>query len=158
GYRAMAREAGAMVTKFTVRHQFMDGNRVCSIIDWEMAPARGPHDQRRAAGGRERLPCPWRTDLRRAGTARGHGLGRLTGPGAAAGSGVTLAPDEPGRNCEDSPGGRAHDDALLLRRAKGGDQAAFASLVALTARSFSCTATGCSAHSMMPKTSLRRCS
>jgi hypothetical protein len=37
GYRAMAREAGKMVTKFTVRHQFVDGNRVCSIIDWEMA-------------------------------------------------------------------------------------------------------------------------
>ena len=35
-YRAMAREAGAMVTSFTVRHQFTDGNRVCSIIDWEM--------------------------------------------------------------------------------------------------------------------------
>jgi len=37
GYLAMACEAGAMVTKFTVRHQFVDGNRVCSIIDWEMA-------------------------------------------------------------------------------------------------------------------------
>jgi hypothetical protein len=36
GYRAMAREAGAMVTAFTVRQQFTDGNRVCSIIDWEM--------------------------------------------------------------------------------------------------------------------------
>ena len=36
-YRAMAREAGAMVTSFTVRQQFTDGNRVCSIIDWEMA-------------------------------------------------------------------------------------------------------------------------
>jgi len=37
GYLAMAREAGAMVTKFTVRHQFVDGNGCCSIIDWEMA-------------------------------------------------------------------------------------------------------------------------
>jgi hypothetical protein len=37
GYRAMAREAGAMVTAFTVRQQFIDGNRVCSIIDWEMS-------------------------------------------------------------------------------------------------------------------------
>jgi hypothetical protein len=37
GYRAMAREAGQMVTKFSVRYQFTDGNRVCSIIDWEMA-------------------------------------------------------------------------------------------------------------------------
>jgi SnoaL-like domain len=36
-YRAMAREAGQMITKFSVRHQFTDGNRVCSIIDWEMA-------------------------------------------------------------------------------------------------------------------------
>jgi SnoaL-like domain len=36
-YRAMAREAGAMVTSFAVRHQFTDGNRVCSIIDWKMA-------------------------------------------------------------------------------------------------------------------------
>jgi hypothetical protein len=37
GYRAMAREAGAMVTRFTVRQQFTHGNQVCSIIDWEMA-------------------------------------------------------------------------------------------------------------------------
>ena len=36
-YRAMARQAGAMVTKFTVRHQFVNGNQICSIIDWEMA-------------------------------------------------------------------------------------------------------------------------
>ena len=26
-----------MVTKFTVRRQFVDGDTVCSIIDWEMA-------------------------------------------------------------------------------------------------------------------------
>jgi hypothetical protein len=37
GYRAMACEAGPLVTTFSVRHQFTDGNRVCSIIDWEMA-------------------------------------------------------------------------------------------------------------------------
>ena len=37
GYRAMAREAGKAVTSFDVRHQFVDGNTVCSIIDWEMA-------------------------------------------------------------------------------------------------------------------------
>jgi hypothetical protein len=37
GYRAMAREAGRAVTRFEVRRQFVDGNRVCSIIDWEMA-------------------------------------------------------------------------------------------------------------------------
>jgi hypothetical protein len=36
-FRAMAREAGAMVTSFRVRQQFADGNQVCSIIDWEMA-------------------------------------------------------------------------------------------------------------------------
>ena len=37
GYRAMAREAGQAVTSFAVRRQFVDGNSVCSIIDWEMA-------------------------------------------------------------------------------------------------------------------------
>ena len=36
GYRAMAAQAGPLVTKFVVRQQFTDGNRVCSIIDWEM--------------------------------------------------------------------------------------------------------------------------
>ena len=37
GYRAMAREAGQAVTSFNVRRQFVDGDAVCSIIDWEMA-------------------------------------------------------------------------------------------------------------------------
>jgi ketosteroid isomerase-like protein len=37
GYRAMAREAGQAVTSFEVRRQFVDGDTVCSIIDWEMA-------------------------------------------------------------------------------------------------------------------------
>jgi ketosteroid isomerase-like protein len=37
GYRAMAREAGQAVTSFDVRRQFVDGDTVCSIIDWEMA-------------------------------------------------------------------------------------------------------------------------
>ena len=37
GYRAMAREAGSAVTSFSVRRQFVDGDTVCSIIDWEMA-------------------------------------------------------------------------------------------------------------------------
>jgi hypothetical protein len=37
GYREMAREAGQAVTSFEVRRQFVDGNTVCSIIDWEMA-------------------------------------------------------------------------------------------------------------------------
>jgi SnoaL-like domain len=35
GYRAMAREAGQAVRSFTVRRQFVDGDVVCSIIDWE---------------------------------------------------------------------------------------------------------------------------
>jgi hypothetical protein len=37
GYREMAAEAGRAVTSFHVRRQFVDGNMVCSIIDWEMA-------------------------------------------------------------------------------------------------------------------------
>ena len=37
GYRAMAREAGQAVSAFAVRHQFADGDVVCSIVDWEMA-------------------------------------------------------------------------------------------------------------------------
>src|SRR5215207_6759782 len=37
GYRAMARVAGQAVTSFEVRRQFVDGDTVCSIIDWEMA-------------------------------------------------------------------------------------------------------------------------
>jgi SnoaL-like domain len=37
GYRAMAREAGAMVTSFNVRRQFVAEGSVCSIVDWEMA-------------------------------------------------------------------------------------------------------------------------
>ena len=37
GYRAMAAEAGQAVTSFDVRRQFVDGNTVCSIIDWELA-------------------------------------------------------------------------------------------------------------------------
>jgi ketosteroid isomerase-like protein len=43
GYRAMAREAGAAVTRFAVRRQFVDGDTVCTIVDWEMAiPGVGP--------------------------------------------------------------------------------------------------------------------
>jgi hypothetical protein len=37
GYRAMAADAGKAVTSFEVRRRFVDGNTVCSIIDWEMA-------------------------------------------------------------------------------------------------------------------------
>jgi hypothetical protein len=33
----MARQAGEAVTSFAVRRQFVDGNTVCSIVDWEMA-------------------------------------------------------------------------------------------------------------------------
>ena len=36
GYRAMAAQAGSLVSRFVVRQQFVDGNRVCSIIDWKM--------------------------------------------------------------------------------------------------------------------------
>jgi hypothetical protein len=43
GYRAMAYEAGQAVTSFQVRRQFVDGNVVCTIIDWEMSiPGLGP--------------------------------------------------------------------------------------------------------------------
>jgi hypothetical protein len=43
GYRAMAAEAGKAVTSFAVRRQFVDGDVVCSIVDWEMAiPGVGP--------------------------------------------------------------------------------------------------------------------
>jgi SnoaL-like domain len=42
-YREMAGQAGQAVTSFEVRRQFVDGNTVCSIIDWEMAmPGMGP--------------------------------------------------------------------------------------------------------------------
>jgi len=36
GYCQMAAQAGPMVTSFTVRRQFVDGDTVCSIIDWAM--------------------------------------------------------------------------------------------------------------------------
>ena len=41
GFRAMAAQAGAAVRDFRVRHQFADGDLVCSVIDWEMAPLPG---------------------------------------------------------------------------------------------------------------------
>ena len=37
GYRTMAAQAGQAVTSFQVLRQFLDGNVVCSIVDWEMA-------------------------------------------------------------------------------------------------------------------------
>ena len=36
-YREMARQAGQAVTSYEVRRQFVDGDTVCSIVDWEMA-------------------------------------------------------------------------------------------------------------------------
>ena len=41
GFRAMARQASSGVRSFTVRHQFTDGDLVCSVIDWEMTPVAG---------------------------------------------------------------------------------------------------------------------
>ena len=41
GYRAMARQAGAAVTSFRVRHQFTDGDLVCTIVDWTMQSVPG---------------------------------------------------------------------------------------------------------------------
>ncbi|MEV4314758.1 TIGR03086 family metal-binding protein [Actinocrispum sp. NPDC049592] len=41
GYRAMARQAGAAVRGFRVRHQFAAGDLVCSVIDWEMSMLPG---------------------------------------------------------------------------------------------------------------------
>jgi hypothetical protein len=64
GYRAMASEAGAAVTSFQVRRQFVDENVVCSIIDWEMAiPRDRTDDLSRVAGGRERDDRARRADL-----------------------------------------------------------------------------------------------
>ncbi|HEV8277295.1 MAG TPA: nuclear transport factor 2 family protein [Streptosporangiaceae bacterium] len=41
GYRQMAAQAGAAVRSFRVRHQFVDGDLVCTVVDWEMAPVDG---------------------------------------------------------------------------------------------------------------------
>jgi ketosteroid isomerase-like protein len=41
GYAAMAKQAGAAVRSFQVRHQFVDGDLVCSVVDWEMDPLPG---------------------------------------------------------------------------------------------------------------------
>ena len=37
GFRGMALNAGQMIESFNVRHQFVDGNRVCSIIECEVS-------------------------------------------------------------------------------------------------------------------------
>jgi ketosteroid isomerase-like protein len=42
GFLEMAAHASALVTAFDVRYQFVDGDRVCSIVDWEMALPVGP--------------------------------------------------------------------------------------------------------------------
>src|SRR5436190_18755890 len=36
GFRGMARGAGEIIESFHVRHQFLDGNRVCSILECEV--------------------------------------------------------------------------------------------------------------------------
>lgn len=41
GFRLMAAQAGAAVRSFRVRHQFSDGDLVCTVVDWEMAPVAG---------------------------------------------------------------------------------------------------------------------
>ena len=45
-FREMAAQAGPMVTRFSVRRQFVDGDTVCSIIDWEMALHRRSEERR----------------------------------------------------------------------------------------------------------------
>src|SRR5215469_3093309 len=42
GFRQMAAQAGPAVTRFSVRRQFVDGDTVCSIIDWAMAQPVAP--------------------------------------------------------------------------------------------------------------------
>lgn len=41
GFRAMAAQAGAALRSFRVRRQFVDGDAVCSIVDWELDPLPG---------------------------------------------------------------------------------------------------------------------
>jgi hypothetical protein len=41
GFRQMAAQAGAAVRSFRVRHQFADGDLVCTVVDWEMTPVEG---------------------------------------------------------------------------------------------------------------------
>jgi uncharacterized protein YndB with AHSA1/START domain len=41
GFRAMAAQAGAALRSFQVRHQFVDGDLACSVVDWEMDPLPG---------------------------------------------------------------------------------------------------------------------
>jgi hypothetical protein len=41
GYRQMAARADTAVRAFRVRHQFADGDVVCSVVDWEITPVDG---------------------------------------------------------------------------------------------------------------------
>ncbi len=41
GFKQMAAQAGAAVRSFRVRHQFAEGDLVCTVVDWEMAPVDG---------------------------------------------------------------------------------------------------------------------
>lgn len=41
GFREMAAQAGAAVSSFRVRHQFTDGDLVCTVVDWQMTPVEG---------------------------------------------------------------------------------------------------------------------
>jgi hypothetical protein len=41
-YREAALEAGRVITKFDVRHFFVDEPLACGIIDWQMAPMPAP--------------------------------------------------------------------------------------------------------------------
>lgn len=41
GFRGMAARFGPMATDFRVRHQFTDGDLVCSIVEWDIPSAGG---------------------------------------------------------------------------------------------------------------------
>jgi hypothetical protein len=58
GYRAMARQAGAAVTSFRVRYQLCDGHRVCSVVDWTMAPVPGTLSAAEVLEIRDHFPPP----------------------------------------------------------------------------------------------------
>lgn len=80
----MARQAGQTVTSFEVRRQFVNGNTVCSIVDWEMAmPGLGRMTAAELLEVEDGVIVRRRADLRRGGAASGHGDrmrndGRLT--------------------------------------------------------------------------------
>ncbi|KUM84729.1 nuclear transport factor 2 family protein [Streptomyces pseudovenezuelae] len=41
GFRAMAAQFGPAATDFTVRHQFVDGDKACAIVSWNLAAVSG---------------------------------------------------------------------------------------------------------------------